>query len=530
MGRRRSAPDPRRVAPVAVAAALAAIHLVWAPPSLDLAAAEYRAWLFDHAGYAIWDAQWYGGHHLPGYSVLFPPLAGWIGPRLLGALAIVAATWLFERIAWSRYGTNAWLGATWFAIGAAATLFSGRIVFALGLVAALAALLALQRGRDALAIALAVLTPLASPVAALFLALAGVATMLGARRRAGLAVAVAALAPVALLAVVFPEGGTEPFVASAFWPVVAFPLALAIALPREERVLRVAAVLYAVAAVATFVLDTPVGGNVARLGQLCAGPLAALALWPHRKLAFACLAPLLLWWQLGPAIRDVNTAGDDPSVKATYYAPLLAELRARGADASDSRLEIPFTKVHWEARHVAPSIPLARGWERQLDRKINAIFYTDRPLTPARYRAWLDQAAVRWVAVPDAPLDYSAKREARLIAGGLPYLREVWRGAHWRLYAVERPMPLADRPARVLAAGPESLVVAAPRPGTVRLRVRWSPYWNVAHGDACVAPDGDWTRLRVRRAGTVRLTMRFSPLRIGSHAARCGEQTVVNNG
>jgi hypothetical protein len=572
---RRVAVAPRRIAPTAFAAVLAGVYLVWQPASLDLAAAEYRAWLFDHAGFAIWDAQWYGGHHLPGYSVLFPPLAGWLGPRLLGALAAVAAAWLFERIASARFGTDAWLGATWFAVGAGATLFSGRITFLLGLVFALGCVLVLVRGwragpdhrlrrrgpsgcahpghspgarasslppaRSAAAlspsmpivcgaVALALVTPLASPVAALFLALAGVAYWLGARHLLGLAIAVGALAPVALLAVAFPEGGTEPFVVSAFWPVVAFPLALAVVAPREERVLRIAAVLYALLGLAVFVIDTPVGGNVARLGQLCAGPVAALMLWPRRRLALACLAPLLLWWQLGPAVRDVHTAQGDPSVHAAYYAPLLAELHARGADGTDGRLEIPFTKVHWEARHLAPAIPLARGWERQLDREVNPLFYNDAVLTPRRYRAWLDRMAVRWVAVPDVALDYSAKDEAELIARGLPYLREIWRGVHWRLYAVADPMPLADPPARVLAGTTDSLTLAAPQPATIHLRVRWSPYWAVARGDACVAPDDDWTRLEVRTAGTVHLTMDFSPLRIASHAARCGDRTVVNNG
>ncbi|MGN6188869.1 MAG: hypothetical protein ACTHOE_08220 [Conexibacter sp.] len=522
--------DLQRAAPVALAAALAAVYLAWQPASLDLAAAEYRAWLFDHAGFAIWDAQWYGGHHLPGYSVLFPPLAGWLGPRLLGALAAVTAAWLFERIAWTRFGPDAWLGATWFALGAGATLFSGRIAFALGLVPALGAVWALQRGRRVLAAALALLTPLASPVAALFLALAAAAYALGTRRLVGLVVAAAALAPVALLAVAFPEGGSEPFVFSAFWPVLIFPLVLAAALPREQRVLQVGALLYVLLAVVVFAVATPVGGNAARLGQLCAGPVAALALWPRRKVVLACLAPLLLWWQLGPAIRDVHTAQGDPSVHAAYYAPLLAELRAGNADGAAGRLEIPFTKVHWEARWVAPHVPLARGWERQLDRKVNALFYADAPLTPARYRAWLDRMAVRWIAVPDVPLDYSARAEAALIARGLPYLRAVWRSPHWRLYEVRNSARLADTPARVLSATTDALALAAPRTGAIRLRVRWSPYWAVTNGDACVERDGDWTRLRVRAPGTVTLAMRFSPPRVGAHAARCEDRTAVNGG
>jgi hypothetical protein len=539
----RTALDPRRLAPPAVAAALAVVYLIWQPPSLDLAAAEYRAWLFGHAGFSVWDAQWYGGHHLPGYSVLFPPLAYWLGPRVVGALAVVAAAWLFERIAHGRYGERAWLGAMWFAAGAATTLFSGRLTFALGLVPALGALLALQhsgareRGGASLglAIVLALLTPLASPVAALFLALAGTAYALGERRPSGIAVAAAALVPVAALAVAFPEGGVEPFALSSFWPVLAFAAAALVLMPREERTLRIGVALYALGCTAAFLLDTPIGGNVVRLGALAAGPVAALVLWPKRRTALLLLAPFLLWWQWNAAVHDVHTASGDPSVHAAYYAPLLAALDRAGArGGATGRIEIPFTRLHWEARHVAPDVPIARGWERQLDLEVNPLFYGDQTgapaLTAARYRAWLDQMAVRWVAVPDVRLDYSAKDEARLIAGGLPYLRLVWRGAHWRLYGVANAVPLADPPARVLHADTDSLTLAVPRPAAVRLRVRWTPYWAVAQGDACVEPDGDWTRLRVRRAGTVRLTTRFALGRIGSRSARCGDSTVVNSG
>jgi hypothetical protein len=536
MARPRIAWDPRRLAPPAVAAALAAIYLIWQPPSLDLAAAEYRAWLFGHAGFSVWNPQWYGGHHLPGYSVIFPPLAFWLGPRVVGALAVVAAAWLFERIAHDRYGERAWLGATWFAAGAATTLFSGRMTFALGLVPALAALWALQRGRRALAIALALLTPLASPVAALFLALCGTAYALGERQWRGLAVACAAMAPVAVLAVAFPEGGVEPFAFSSFWPVLAFAAAALALLPRDERTLRIGVALYALGCTAAFLLDTPVGGNVVRLGALAAGPLAALVLWRRRTVALACLVPFLLWWQWTAAVNDVRTASGDPSVHAAYYAPLLAALERAGAHGGAAgRVEVPFTRLHWEARWVAPAFPLARGWERQLDVERNAVFYAHggldaAPLTAARYRAWLQRSGVRWVALPDVRLDYSAKPEARLIARGLPYLRPVWRGAHWRLYEVVGAAPLAQPPTRVLRADADGLALEVPRPGTVRLRVRWTPYWAVTHGDACVEPDGDWTRVRVRRAGTIRLATRFSLGRIGAEDARCADRDAVNSG
>lgn len=531
MVRSREDRDPRRLLPAGLATALVGAYLIWQPPSLDLAAAEYRAWLFGHAGFTVWNAQWYGGHHVPGYSVLFPPLAHWLGPRLVGALAVLAAALLFERIARAQWSERAWLGATWFAAGAAANLFSGRITFVLGLPLALAALLALQRDRRTLALALALLTPLASPVDALFLALAGAAYALAARRASGVALAAAALAPVLALALLFPEGGVEPFGFTSLWPVLAFaPVALLFVLPREERALRIGVTLYLLGCLAAFALETPVGSNVVRLGALAAGPLAALVLWPRRRLLLALLAPFLLWWQWNPAVNDVAVTIDDPSVHAAYYAPLLAELARDGATAGAGRLEIPFTRAHWEARWVAPRIALARGWERQLDVERNAIFYADggrdaAPLTATRYASWLRENAVRWVALPDVPLDFSAHAEALLIRRGLPYLRPTWRDAHWRLYAVLGASALAAPPARVLRAATGSLALLAPRAATIRLRVRWTPYWSVTRGDACVEPDGAWTRLRVRRPGRVELETRFAPARVGAHAARCGIRT-----
>ena len=48
------------------------VYVLAAPPSADLAAAGYRSELFARAGFTIWDNGWYGGHHLPAYSLLAP--------------------------------------------------------------------------------------------------------------------------------------------------------------------------------------------------------------------------------------------------------------------------------------------------------------------------------------------------------------------------------------------------------------------------------------------------------------------------
>jgi hypothetical protein len=219
------------------------------------------------------------------------------------------------------------------------------------------------------------------------------------------------------------------------------------------------------------------------------------------------LAMPLAYWQVYPAAHDVVRASGDPSTRAAYHAPLVRFLAGR---PGSFRVEIPFTANHWEAAYVAPRIPLARGWERQLDRRYGALFY-DGSLDAARYRAWLDEHAVAYVALPDAELDASARDEARLIERGLPYLRPVWHDAHWRVFAVRRPASLVEGAATTIDLGPDGFAIDARRRGIALVRVHHSRWWTVTRGHACVerAP-GDMTRLRVLAAGTIRVQARLT--------------------
>ena len=488
----------------------AAAYLLFDPPSADLAAQEYRAQLIRDAGLTLWNNGWYAGHHTAGYSVLFPPLGAAIGVRVAGALAAVAAAGLFGLLARRHWGERAGSqAALWFAVGTIATLASGRLTFMLGVAIGLGALLALQSGRHARAAAFAALTTLASPVAGLFLVLALLAWGLAQATvgRAALVAAPALTVGVVLL-LAFPQGGTEPFVASAFWPALAGAALVATLLPARERTLRIAAALFALACAASFVLATPLGGNVTRLGALAAGPvvLGALA-WRRSPALLAAVALPLAYWQLYPAVRDVVRASGDPSLDAAYHAPLVRYLEGRpGA----FRVEIPFTENHWEALHVARSIPLARGWERQLDRRHGALFYDGR-IDARRYRAWLDEHAVAYVALPDVALDYAGREEARLIGRGLAFLRPVWRGEHWRVFAVRRPTALVEGAARRIALHADGFTLHGVGAGSALVRIRHTRWWRVTSGHGCVeaAPDG-MTRVRLRGRGAVRVQARLT--------------------
>src|SRR4051794_2790409 len=82
-------------APVVGCALACVVYLVVRPATADMAAHAYRAWLFQHQGLTVWNAQWYGGHHVLGYSLLFAPLAAALGPASVGVMSAILAVALF---------------------------------------------------------------------------------------------------------------------------------------------------------------------------------------------------------------------------------------------------------------------------------------------------------------------------------------------------------------------------------------------------------------------------------------------------
>lgn len=515
-----------RVAPWLLATALALAWLAFAPPTPDLAAQVYRAGLFDREGFTLFNANWYGGHHTPAYSVIFPPLGALLGVRVVGVLAAVASAVLFERIARRHFGERARWGALAFAAGTTADLLIGRLTFAVGVAIALAAIFALQRGRRGSGLVLALGCTLASPVAGLFLALAGVAHALASRMPIGLWVAAAAFVPAVALSVLFPEGGHQPYAAETLASIVGCCGLLLWLLPRREHALRSGALLYLAAALLAFAIATPMGGNASRLGVAFAGPLllcSALAAGDlrHRRGVVAATI-LLLAWQWWAPVRETIKGAVDPSGQAAYFTPLLRFIEARAEAAV--RVEVPFTRLHWEAVHVARDVPLARGWVTQLDVKYNPLFRARAAasLSPERYRRWLVREGVRYVALPDVALDPTGRAEGALIRGGLPYLRPVHRSRHWAVYEVLGTPGLTDGVGRLTRLDSQSFVLDAARPGFTLVRVRFTPYWGIARGRGCVMRSGaGWTLVFALRSGPVKVETQFDPRRLVTQQARC---------
>ena len=199
--------------------------------------------------------------------------------------------------------------------------------------------------------------------------------------------------------------------------------------------------------VLAFVLPTSVGQTTLRPLVILGPAILALGLRPGRRkaaLAAVVVGGGLLYLQWLPAVRAIAEAEGDPSTQSSYYSEVLRIVDREREPGQ--RLEIPLTRNHWEAAVVAPRIPLARGWHRQVDEEANPLFYDRQGLDWARYRRWLDDRAVRWVALPDVPLDFSARREAALLREGVPGLRLVHSSPRWKVWEVIPVPPAATGP------------------------------------------------------------------------------------
>ncbi len=557
---------------VALSAALAAAMLAWNPQVGDLAAQVFRTELFQRGGLAIWNGSWYGGHYTLTYSVLFPPLAALLGPRLVGTLAVVASSYFFDRLVRDRWGEAARWATLWFAAGVVTLLADGQLTFALGVSFGLAALRALQLGRTPWALVASAACALSSPVAAAFLAgvlLAGAwdpavqlqrltrgwhggwggrgrtvarpqrppfphdrtrgwrvsPVALGNRTRGPAAAWVASIALALTLIpnLAFPESGHFPFAFSSY---VAIPLwcggalLLTRGLATEERQLRRVLIAYVLAATVLVLAPNPLGGNAVRLGALFGGPVLAAVMLAHRpRLSRASMLLLSLalagglYWQVTASVNQIARSVGDPSTASTYFTPVAGWLHEHDGDAA--RIEVPPTANHWESAYLAPDFELARGWLRQLDTTRDDVFYDDgEPLTDRGYRAWLHQNAIRYVALPDAPLDYSSVGERRLILSDPSYLVPRWSDAHWRVYEVRDPAPLVQPldggTARVRKVGHSGFALDVTHPGEFLVRVAFTPYWSIARGNGCLVRHGEWTLARASHPGVFRVAADFS--------------------
>jgi hypothetical protein len=494
-----------------LAALLGAAYLLLPPMGSDLSAQVARADFFAQHGYTPIDLRWYGGVNQLGYSLVSQPVMALLGVRVTGVVALVISAAALAALLRRTGAPRPLLGTVAGVVCIAGNLVSGRVTYALGVGFGLLALLALTAPRLRwLAGPAALLASATSPVAGLFLGLAGVALLLSRRIGPGLLVAVPAAVPLALTAGLFGDGG---WMNIGRWDAIrAIVTSLAVALLVPRRPVRIGAVLSALGVLAAYLMHTPVGLNATRLVTMFALPvLAGYAALPRRELRGWALALILVavtWWQPPVVVADMRDIGD-PTAEPAYFQPLrdqLARLPLSG------RVAVPPTRNYWEAAYL-DDVPLARGWLRQADIDRNPLFFatvpgaagTGVPLTADSYRDWLAATSVQYVAVADAEPSWVGRAEAELIRGGLPYLRPIWSDRHWRLYAVVDPQPIVAPPATLIGQDAASLTFDAPAAGDVTVRIRHYR-WLTATGGAVVQAAGRWTVVRVPGPGRYTVT------------------------
>jgi hypothetical protein len=480
-------------------------YLIAAPMGRDLSAQLAHAQLAQQHWPALLDLRWYGGFDPLGYSVLSPPVMALLGVRLTTALAYLASVVLFAALLKRTAVARPVAGAITGAVCLAGNLVVTRTTFAVGLAVALGALLALASSRLRLTTLLAVLAALCSPVAGLFLGVAGGALFLSGQRRSGMTVATAGLVPTIVVGFAFGNDGYQTF--GLKQALISFLVCVAVAgLCWRRAVVRWGALLSAAMVAGAYLVPTPVGTTATRMPELFAAPvIVAVATVPLVGIIAATAAVGLL---LPPvSVTEVLQRGD-PALSAKYYTPLLDQLHARGVMGP---IEVVPTRRRGEAAVVAPAVAIARGWSRQVDTATASIFY-DGTLNADTYRKWLDDNAISYVALSNGPYDWASSDEATLIRNGLTYLQPVWSDLTWNLYAVTNPSPVISAPGHLIARDPVSLTVSLPEPGQYVVRVHWSRYLSVSNGCVKRAQDG-WSAVVVQDPGTVKIKGSLAPRR-----------------
>ncbi|WP_326760884.1 hypothetical protein OHB35_35375 [Streptomyces phaeochromogenes] len=502
------------------------LYVVWwlflATGGGDLAAQEAWADFASRHGGSAYSLFWYGGMHTANYSLISPYLMAAFGVRTVTVVSGLLAAWLASVLI-VRTGIRRPLGPALLAsLALWCNVASGRTTFALGVALGLAACVLLTRERRLpLAVAYAALAAMASPVAGLFLVVAGAGHALVRDRVRAATLIVPPVVVVGTTTLLFPFTGEQLMPAARIWPPVLIGVVVLTLAPRGWRVLRWGAVVYAAGTVLTYLIPSPVGTNVERLAELFAPAalLAALLAVPttstpagvprrrtkQKRVALVMALVFSVGWVGKKTVDDLQVSTAVPAW-AHDTTSVVEALDRLGADRT--RVEVVPARNHREATALAPHVNLARGWNRQLDMERGRLFY-DGTFSETTYRAWLDRWAVGFVVLPSGKPDGFAEDEARLVARGTGWLEPVWRDVNWRVYRVRGAVPLVSKPATVVRADSAAVLVHVPRAGSVTVRVAFSP-WLYAEG-GCLEKAGEFTRLTVTEPGEYRISSGYGP-------------------
>ena len=240
------------------------------------------------------------------------------------------------------------------------------------------------------------------------------------------------------------------------------------------------------------------------------------------------LAPFLLYWQANAPVTDFASTLSNPSVNASYYAPLIGELHALGVGygARPARIEV--------VRHCRPlggaicsaarddrarlGAPAGHLPQRSLLRRSKAAHSRALPRV-ARAERDLLRCAARMLRSTTRP----AGGTAWCAAGRPTYLHEVWHSRALasvrcaRRDAASQPTGHAER------VGSDSLTLYAPRAGTYTCASASRPIGRSPVAAAAWPTRlAGWTEIQAQQPGQLQVVIHFSLGRMFSQAPRCG--------
>ena len=493
----------------------------WDTPAHLYKIAELR-----QGGSLLWDNEWYGGvYQMVSYGFVFYWLAQFVDYGFLVVASAAVLPVLFYAYMRRVYDVTSFVPAATLAGVLAVYLANGQDPFLFALALVMGGLVMETYDQRLVAALLIGVAGFANPVSVTLCGIFFTAQYLARpARRAGLR---------RLVIYLFPFLGARVVLALFFWETATYSyrpievliyvtfgivgaLAARLSCDPERGAKETLFLTFAgVSMVAAVLPPNPMGGTFGRFFFVFGVPLLLtlrrVAL--PRALIVVVVAGAALGQLIVPATHFVSHA-EGASAKPDFFAPALAFAAAH--HNADYRFHVVALSNHWEAYYFpVDDFPITRGWYRQSDALHNDLL-NQSSFSAGQYVAWLHQMGVKYVFLPNAPLDLSGAQETALLVGD-PRFAVVYRGPDWTIFRLRGARPIVQ-PGRgagaadVLALDHESIALRVSAPGTYVVKVSYSPYWQVASGMGTLARGRrDFIVLHARTAGEVDLRMVVTP-------------------
>jgi hypothetical protein len=109
-----------------------------------------------------------------------------------------------------------------------------------------------------------------------------------------------------------------------------------------------------------------------------------------------------------------------------------------------------------------------------------------------------------------------------VIASQPSWLKPLWSSANWKVYEVVDHRPLLTGPGELVELGRDNFTIQAQRAAPMIVRVRWTSFFTVTEGSACLArAKGGWTEVTPVRPGTISIAARFNVRRMADQTSFC---------